>query len=89
MWAKTSRLLVLGFLFLAGCGSSHPAASADPTAPTTSASKEIDAFNEACKSLGPSGSLGDAPVCECALNEVEAQTNPISFAFPARQANIG
>jgi hypothetical protein len=80
MWAKTSSLLAVGLL-LAGCGSSaHQATSSDPP-PTTFTTKEISAFNEACASLGLGGSLGDAPVCECALDEVEAQTNPSSFAL--------
>lgn len=80
MWAKTSRLLVVGALVLAGCGGSSKQ-TASSSLPTNFTTKEITAFNEACKSLGLGGSLGDAPVCECALNEVEAQTNPASFAL--------
>lgn len=81
MWAKTSRYAAIcGVLLLAGCGSSKQTTS-EAKLPTTFTTKEIAAFNEACASLGLGGSLGDAPVCECALNETEAQTNPASFAL--------
>jgi hypothetical protein len=82
MWAKSSILLATGLL-LAGCGGSSSTTSQTGSASTPAAftTKEIAAFNEACASLGLGGSLGDAPVCECALNEVEAQTNPASFAL--------
>jgi hypothetical protein len=81
MWANTSRIAAVGLLgLLAGCGSGKPSSNAAKP-PTTFTTKEISAFNEACASLGLGGSLGDAPVCGCALDEVEAQTNPASFAL--------
>lgn len=78
------RLLVVvvaGLVLLAGCGEGKSSSTDATKIPTSFTTKEISAFNEACKSLGLGGSLGDAPVCECALDEVEAQTNPASLAL--------
>jgi hypothetical protein len=70
MWAKTSRLLVLGLVLLAGCGGSK---SSNPSNPSSSASTYPAQYKEAFFKAHECGSGGYSVAnCECQIRYIES-----------------
>jgi hypothetical protein len=73
VWAKTSRLLVLGLVLLAGCGGSSKSQPSSTSDPTSSASAYPAQYKEAFFKAHECGSGGYSVAnCECQIRYIEA-----------------